>query len=152
MASKTGMEESSVPEDLTLLYAAGTKAGARGLRPRYGRSQISESQRNIASTHKRGVNIERFILKKGPTVDDNERTLNDKRTLNDNKRNNKGTLDDEGTLEDDKSERLVDSDDVSFINLLNESHRLLERRNHEMLWRLKHQLGLRLRRYEEAKL
>ena len=42
MASKVGMEESSAPEALISLWAAGTKAGARGLSPRYRRTESQE--------------------------------------------------------------------------------------------------------------
>jgi len=42
MASKTMMEESSAPADLISLWAAGTKAGARGSRPRYRRRESQE--------------------------------------------------------------------------------------------------------------
>jgi hypothetical protein len=52
--------------------------------------------------------------------DDRRTLLDDKTMLEDNKR----------TFENDKSERLLD--DVSFIDLLNESHRLLKGRDDEM--------------------
>ena len=41
-ASKTGMKKISATEDLISLWAAGTKAGVRGLRPHYRRAESQE--------------------------------------------------------------------------------------------------------------
>ena len=75
-----------------------------------GEVNFVKRQRNIASTHARGIVIKRFILNK-------KRTLKkDKGTLENNKRRVK-----------DKSKSPIDN--ASFINLFNERHRLFKGRN-----------------------